>query len=226
MLLLRHAIGIPKVLYLLRTAPCFHSPILAVFDDTLQQILSSVLNVDLSSSNAWKQASLPIGHGGLGVRSTSMLAPSTFLSSVEGCRDLVSLLVPSYSPQPLLDQAMCIWSTSVAVGPPMGVERRYQNSWDTPRIQAQFDSLLRDATEERDRARLIAMPSKNTGLWLQAPPSASVGLRMDDEVIRIAAGLRLGVHLCNPHTCHSCGRQVDELATHGLSCVRSQGRHS
>lgn len=102
----------------------------------------------------------------------------------------------------------------------------FQKAWDTPKTKSAFDLLLSSATDERDRARLLAMSCKDTGLWLQAPPSSSVGLRMDDEVIRVASGLRLGVPLCTPHTCHQCGAHVDELATHGLSCRRSQGRHS
>ena len=46
---------------------------------------------------------------------------------------------------------------------------------------------------------------------------------MDDEVIRIAVGLRLGVPLC--HNYHRCGAAMDELATHDLSCSKSQGCH-
>ena len=47
---------------------------------------------------------------------------------------------------------------------------------------------------------------------------------MDDEVIRVAVGLRLGLPLC--YLCGSCGAEVDELGTHGLSCRFSKGRHS
>ena len=39
-------------------------------------------------------------------------------------------------------------------------------------------------------------------------------------------GLGLGATPCQPHKCHHCGAQVDHLATHGLSCHESQGRHS
>ena len=49
---------------------------------------------------------------------------------------------------------------------------------------------------------------------------------MDNESIRVGVGLRLGVPLCQPHLCHQCGAEVDHLATHGLSCRRSLGRHS
>ena len=38
-------------------------------------------------------------------------------------------------------------------------------------------------------------------------------------------GLRLGVPLCEPHCCGHCGQKVDQFALHGLSCVKSKGRH-
>ena len=47
---------------------------------------------------------------------------------------------------------------------------------------------------------------------------------MDDDVVRIAAGLRLGVAICHPHHCCSCSVDVDSLGTHGLSC-RFNGDH-
>ena len=49
---------------------------------------------------------------------------------------------------------------------------------------------------------------------------------MDDESLRIAIGLRLGCQLSLPHVCAHCGEDVDQYATHGLSCRWSQGRHS
>ena len=35
----------------------------------------------------------------------------------------------------------------------------------------------------------------------------------------------LGSTLCRPHTCRHCGTDVDQQATHGLSCKKSVGRH-
>ena len=55
---------------------------------------------------------------------------------------------------------------------------------------------------------------------------SAIGLRMDNEVLREAVGLRLGVALCRPHKCHQCGTEVDQLDLHGLSCRKSQGQHS
>ena len=48
---------------------------------------------------------------------------------------------------------------------------------------------------------------------------------MEDEVVRVAVGLRLGAALCQPHTCLRCETQVDSTGTHGLSCSRNEGRH-
>ena len=63
----------------------------------------------------------------------------------------------------------------------------------------------------------------NSGDWLHALPLSCCGLRLDDESIRVAVGLRLGINLCEPPEC-PCGALVDARGTHGLSCKRSTGR--
>ena len=58
------------------------------------------------------------------------------------------------------------------------------------------------------------------------PQFSSLGLRMDDNTIKVAVGLRLGSTLCRPHSCQHCRAKVaDHLATHSLSCKKSEGRH-
>ena len=88
-----------------------------------------------------------------------------------------------------------------------------------------FEALLESAPNPQARARLLAASSKDAGAWLNAFPSSSIGLRMDDDTISFAVGLRLGSPLCNPHSCQHCGGEVDDLGTHGLSCRKSEGRH-
>ena len=41
----------------------------------------------------------------------------------------------------------------------------------------------------------------------------------------MAVGLRLGIHLWHPHQCSLRGAEVDNLASHRLSCRQSKGRH-
>jgi len=65
----------------------------------------------------------------------------------------------------------------------------------------------------------------HSGDWLHALPISSCGLRLDDEAVRVAVGLRLGARLCEPHQC-PCGAKVGPEGTHGLACRRSAGRTS
>ena len=196
------------------------------FDSQLRSTLASILNIDLTNDLAWLQASLPIRSGGIGVRSTTMLAPSAFLSSAAGCKILVSALIPAYQPSPLTTLALAEWSDGLCITPPSGGDETRQKSWDKTKIECCQQILLDSASDNRARARLLAASTKESGYWLEALPITSLGLRMDDFVIRIAAGLRLGLPICTPHGCQHCGSAVDELGTHGLSCRKSQGRHT
>ena len=72
---------------------------------------------------------------------------------------------------------------------------------------------------KQDKAVML----QHSGDWLHALPLTAVGLRLSDEEIRIAAGLRLGTMLCTPHTCR-CNTLVNALGHHGLSCLYSAGR--
>ena len=60
---------------------------------------------------------------------------------------------------------------------------------------------------------------------MNALPISSLGLRINDEIVRSAIGLRLGALLCQPHSCSHCGANVDNFGTHGLSCRKGQGKH-
>ena len=62
--LLRNALAMPKLLYILRTVPCTKNKLLNVFDDSLRKGLTSILNVAISEDQ-WVQASPPVHLGGL-----------------------------------------------------------------------------------------------------------------------------------------------------------------
>src|SRR6218665_2920615 len=55
-----------------------------------------------------------------------------------------------------------------------------------------------------DRARMAAACFPHSGDWLTALPITSCGLCIDNEGVRAAVGLRLGLDLCSPHMCQ-CG---------------------
>ena len=78
--LLRHSFAIPKMLHILRTAPCFNSPRLHDYDNLLRSILSRISNIRFEDNDqSWLQATLPVNMGGLGIRSAVHLAPSILL---------------------------------------------------------------------------------------------------------------------------------------------------
>ena len=229
LLLLRHSFAIPKTRFVLRTAPCFLSDQLEGFDDLLRSVLSTILNIDLGLDTAWLQATLPVRAGGIGIRRAVQLAPSAYLASAAGCSELVSQILPSYlleTPDPNINPALSIWSQDHADPPPTAPSSSRQRIWDAPKIEATVNIILVNASDQQASARLKAVTTSESGAWLQAVPISSLGLRMDDETIRVAVGLRLGLPLCRPHMCTSCGAEVDKLGTHGLSCRFSKGRHS
>ena len=74
------------------------------------------------------------------------------------------------------------------------------------------------------RAWLLASVCRESGARLNALPLSSCGLRMDNQSVRVAVGLRLGAPLCHAHICRHCEVAVVEQATHGFSCRWSDGK--
>ena len=91
--LLRNAFTMPKILYILRTAPCFWSTLLEDFDSIQRSLLEGICNIQLND-DSWMQAALPINAGGLGIRSAAKLAPSAYLASAAGCATILQTLLP------------------------------------------------------------------------------------------------------------------------------------
>ena len=89
-------------------------------------------------------------------------------------------------------------------------------------VDATFNSIFAAQSDDYHRARLTAVKIPHCGDWLNAPIT-SCGLRMEDDAIRVAVGLRLGANLREPHQC-TCCNMVNMRGNHGLSCKRSVWR--
>jgi len=224
LVILKSALSTPKLLYTLRSSPCSDHPELERFDALLRSGLSGIINISISDVN-WIQASLPVSDGGLGIRSAALLAPSAFLASAAGTRNLQSniLLLTTVEEDPWISHTRQIWTARYSATEPSADEAHLQRSWDRASIEHATAILLQHATSDRDRARLLAVATPHSGDWLHALPIASCGLRLDDESIRVAIGLRLGTPICAAHSCN-CGAWVDNMGTHGLSCRLGTGR--
>ena len=157
-----------------------------------------------SHGNSWLQATLPIKSGGLGFRSASILAPSAFLASADGATDLMQQLLPIHlQSTPYLDRdyALVRWRSALPEDTPLPNATSQQKSWDRPSVQHLFDTLLSHCADDISRSRLLGAASSESGAWLNTLPVSSLGLRMSNDTVRIAIGLRVGAPLCLPHTC-------------------------
>ena len=220
------SLTMPKWLHLLRSSPSWSSPGLVSIDRTQWNFLSETLNIPLSA-NSWTQASLPVRWGGLGVRSIEDLAPSAFLASAHLSRPLVVQLLSPVSLAAFdacMSDAMHQWSSIGEVTPPDLALRTSQKAWDDSICSLRMQQLLH-AASGADRARLIAANAPGSGSWIQALPCANLGLRLSNQEIGIAAGLRVGAHIVAGHSC-VCGVPVLPDGRHGLSCRKSAGRQS
>jgi len=120
--LLRNSLAMPKLQYLLRTAPCFLSTVTSEFDDVVARTLSTCLNVQISQDSRL-QLSLPVRWGGLGIRSASFVASSAFLSSLSASNPLLLQHLPSEIlslPDSLHADALVHWRADMQVAPPCG----------------------------------------------------------------------------------------------------------
>ena len=163
----------------------------------------------------------------MGVRSATLLAPSAFLASAVGTLELQNQIL-----QPCrmgvdtdVEQTLTIWQTRYHADIPSPEVAHKQRAWDKASIDDAVTILMENCRDERDRARLLAVRAPHSSDWLHALPISACGLRLDDDSIRIAIGLRLGADICEPHIC-PCGTHVDSRGTHGLSCRSSAGRQS
>ena len=226
--LLRQCFAMPKIMYLIRTAPIYRNTVWCEeFDETIRKSLQEILNVDMEGS-IWAQSSLPVHLGGLGIRRVSEVALPAYLSSVCATSFGVEAMVSAeiYNEvNPFYESAKLRWLELAGpdINPP--TSNKIQKEWDLPLCKLRYDRLLQAAPSDKEKARLLAVGSKNAGDWLLAFPISSMGLKLDDRCLQISCALRLGATICRPHKCFKCCKEVDSSGTHGLSCSFSAGRH-
>ena len=193
-------------------------------DLKVRETAIAVTNVDMDDQ-AWKQASLPVRFGGLGLRSVGSLALPCYLSSVNKSQDLIRSILKSQKiikPITQVQGEIKFKQQYPSISPPTGEAATKQKAWDELTCQIEFANLKNSANQVHS-ARLLSAASPHSGAWLQALPSSALGLHLDNETVRISAALRLGSPVCEPHRCR-CGKFVTDLGHHGLACRLSAGR--
>lgn len=224
LVLLKFCFAVPKLTYFLRTVPTWlYSTDVAEFDEALKLSVESILNVDMNKIQ-WTQASLPIRHGGLGVRRMCDVGLPAFLASAHGVVSLVTSILPTNGDQvsiPFAAEAREAWLSLYTETQTPSLPAA-QRSWDEVGAKKVLERLLEEATGV-DLARLKAVSRNESGAWLQALPSPHLGTLLDSDSLRVAAALRLGCNICEIHAC-ICGSTVETNGHHALSCNRCHGR--
>jgi len=130
------------------------------------------LNVDLNDDQ-WIQASLPVGDGGLGIRSAQILAPSVFLASAASTLQLQQSILPD-NIRTLSDESIestdSIWTNLSNSSTPAVELHHIQKAWDGRIVEKQRSLIFSRASSDVDKARLLAVSSPHAGDWLQRVP--------------------------------------------------------
>jgi hypothetical protein len=223
LLLLRASFSAPRVQHLLRCSPSVDHPSLATFDIILRSGLDRITNVKVSDIQ-WIQATMPVKDGGLGMRRVSSLALPAYLASAASTLSLQEdiLRESSISPDRFLQTYEASWTAAYG-SPPAGTLSFKQSAWDRPGVMADRTLVEAGLAEPRLKASYLAATAPHSGDWLWALPIASCGLRLEDEAVRVAVALRLGLDICVPHDCR-CGTRVDTWGIHATTCKQAPGR--
>lgn len=225
--LLRHSLGVPKVVYTLRSAPTYnYTADLNSMDDTCRDIISRIMNINVTT-DVWNRISLPVGRGGWGVRGVHQLALPCYAGSLSQFGCLSESLLPDQERSEIIkerDKAMAVLRTTID---PMPLpEETNQRLLDSLRCDVVVRNIEESLPTARDNAIFSASRHPFSGKWLEALPSSHVGTMLDPTIFRMAAALRVGAPVCTPFNCSRCNAFVDSSGLHPLSCSQSQGRRS
>ena len=144
---------------------------------------------------------MPVRWGGVGIRKVSSVAPAAYLASISAAAHLMAALLPAScldSIGSFRDEATTLWSDLAGTDLPSSQDAMPQRVLDDGICSAVSKNLLLRA-DPVNRARLMAALSPGSGSWLQALPSGNLGLRLGNNELRIAVGLRIGAPLVRHH---------------------------
>ena len=204
--LLKNCFSLPKLVYFLRTSPCFEEvDLLQQYDSIIRKSLSKICNVNFDESS-YTQAILSVSKGGIGIASASQIALPAFLASASGAKRALSCILPEDYVDASFEKALDLWlaRANLTEAPSDSIQKH----WTSPLSDATFDQLITDLDAENVK-RLNAYQDHFGSAWLNVVPSKNLGLKLTDQQLRISLSLRLGSKICEKHICR-CGKLVEE----------------
>ena len=177
------------------------------------------MNFDDTSST---QLALPAETGGLGVSSAILLALPAFLASAFGASDFLTTVFSERFDDFSFPKALEEWLslTNERESPLDGT----QKNWTQPVFVKTAQDLKSRMDDKRSKV-FNAHQCKFGSQWLNVVPCKNLGLKLDDQQLRISIGLRIGANIYVAHTCN-CGKRFERDGLHGLFCTKSAGRFS
>ena len=139
--------------------------LLFTIEGVLRNGLSNILNTKLNDSQ-WKQASLPVQMGGLGMRSACTLAPSSFFVAAAATLSLQNAILPESlhdTEDLMVSFALASWKSLMHKDEPIDEIQYIQRAWDTPVAHSAYEDLLTSCDTLADKARLKAAEAPHAG---------------------------------------------------------------
>jgi hypothetical protein len=218
-MLVRLCASFCKVVHFLRSVPpVFLEHQLSVFDDRVHEGVERCVGLSVPQE-AWRQATLSLSNGGLGVRSAGEHASAAYLASVSSASRNDG------------------WNASEAVGwseavvdynsrvdkedevSQEGVHLGTQHTLSRAIEKRQLASLLSEAGE-RDKARLLAVSSLGASKWLSVVPTPALNQAFTPLEFSTLLKLWLGMDVYpQEFTCPACQVTcMDKKGYHALTC--------
>ena len=153
------------------------------------------------------------------------IALSAFIFSFHSVSELVEAVLQNVHYLAEIDELRTaesewlVWSGDSTLAE--DADRVRQKTWDLSLAEVVRYRLIEES-DQITRARILASSCKKSGLWLNAYPAPALGTLLDPETFRITVTLRVGAKVCELHPC-CCGRLMDSLGLHRLSCKFSAG---
>ena len=156
------------------------------YDKLLRNSLCKVTNVKMDD-NQFLQAVLPAAKCGLDVSSARLLALPAFLASAVGAKDALSEIFGLEHVDGTYDDALKRWFELGKTE--MAPENEVQKNWSEPILDSEIaDLILR--LEPTDVKRFNVFQDRFGSQWLNVIPCKNLSLKLSNQKLRIAIGLR------------------------------------
>ena len=179
----------------------------------MRDILRDIIARPLTDMQ-WEQAKLPVGMGGLGIRSAQDHCSAAFIASVLASVPLVQESVSA----DLMNIAPSVIHLRSVTGEEVteeGLQGLRQKDLSYKVDVFNRETLMSGCDSTREKARLGSLSLPHAGNYLNVVPSPILGLHLWEKEFRLIVCYRLGIDVFDKEgPCPACHRFSDSLGDH------------